>query len=172
MEILSPGIAVFKNFFLRGEEVIDMTEESGKWRAGTAGKTVNPKVRITDIHDLETTTELHGEILQCFIDGINEYSKKYPACRITSGEPLRVGRYGVGGHYALHSDSNGASRVLSGILYLNDDYVGGELRFEDQDIIIKPEEGMLVLFPSNFMYLHESLPLTEGSKYIGLGWFK
>lgn len=171
MEILAEGIAVFKNIFLRSEEVIEMAENSTTWRQGTAGPTANPEIRITDIHDIDTKTELHNELLQTFLDGINEYKQKYTTCRVTSAEPLRVGRYSIGGHYVLHSDSVASERVLSGILYLNSDFEGGQLRFDHQDIVIKPMEGMLVLFPSNFVYVHESLPLTAGKKYIVVTWF-
>ena len=172
MEIISEGIAVFEDVFLRNEEVIDLAEESRKWRAGTAGQTVDPEVRITDIHDLDPETELHSELLETFIDCITQYRLKYPACIITSGEALRVGRYGKDGHYSIHSDSRGSERVLSGILYLNDEYKGGELNFQHQDITLKPKSGSLILFPSNYIYIHQSLPVLEGSKYIVLSWFK
>jgi len=172
MEIIHDGIAIFKNVFLRSEEVIDMAEDSPNWRQGTAGQGIDPKVRITDMHDLDPETELHGEILETFVGGINEYSEKYKHCRITGGEHLRVGRYSVGGHYSPHADAGASERTLSGLLYLNGDFEGGELNFPDQDLTIKPEEGMLVLFPSNYIYAHQSLPLTEGKKYCVVSWFK
>ncbi len=171
MEIISPGIVVFKNVFLRSEEVIDLAEQSS-WRPGTAGADVNPKVRITDIHELDPETELHAEILQTFVDNMNDYVTEYKGCKISQGESLRIARYKEGGHYSVHSDTSGAERVLSGVLYLNNDFTGGELNFPQQDITLNPEEGMLVLFPSNFMYLHQSLPITKGIKYCALGWFR
>ena len=42
---------------LRNEELIDLAEQSDKWREGTAGKSANPETRITDIHDLDPETE-------------------------------------------------------------------------------------------------------------------
>ena len=172
MEIVSEGIAVFKNVFLRSEEVIDMAEESPNWRQGTAGQGTDPKVRITDMHDLDKDTELHGEILQTFVDGINDYSEKYKHCKIQGGEHLRIGRYGIGGHYSPHADAGASERTLSGLLYLNSDFKGGELNFPHQDLTITPEEGMLVLFPSNYIYVHQSMPLTEGKKWVCVTWFK
>lgn len=170
MEFLSEGIAVFRKVFVRSEEVIDLAENSS-WRQGTAGPKVNPNLRITDIHDLDKDTELHQELLDTFVDGINEYRTKHPTLNITNGEHLRIARYQEGGFYAPHVDTNGAARVLSGVLYLNSDFEGGELKFPSQDITIKPEEGMLVLFPSNFLFIHESTPITEGCKYATIGWF-
>ena len=171
MEIAATGIAVFKDFFIRSEEVIDLAENSPNWRQGTAGQGTDPKVRITDMHDLDASTEIHADILETFVSGINEYQKKYSHCHIKGGEHLRVGRYSVGGHYSLHSEASGSERILSGLLYLNSDFKGGELNFPNQDVKITPEEGMLVLFPSNFLFSHESLPLTEGRKYVIVSWF-
>lgn len=165
------GIALFKNHYVRSEEIIDLAESSGKWRDGTAGQGVNPNLRMTDIHDIDQNDPLHKDILESFIDGINEYSKFYPGLNITTGEHLRVGRYRPNGFYAPHIDAKGAERVLSGILYLNEDFEGGELLFPRFNIAIKPEEGMLVLFPSNFIYVHQSLPIKSGTKYITVTWF-
>lgn len=171
MEQISEGIAVFEDYFLRNEEVIEMVDNSKKWRQGTAGSGSDPKIRITDIHDLEPNTELHNEMLEIFIKGIEEYSEKYENLKITKGEHLRVARYNIGGHYAPHSDTRKNERVVSGILYLNDDFEGGDLVFLHQNIRIKPKPGMLVLFPSNYIYVHQSTPVTEGRKYCVISWF-
>ena len=172
MEIISDGIAIFRNQFLRSEEIIELSENSTNWRQGTAGQGTDPKVRITDIHDLDPQTELHKDLLDGIVEGINEYSKKYSHCRIAGGEHLRVARYGIGGHYGPHVDAGASERTLSAVLYLNSDFKGGELKFKNQDITITPEEGMLILFPSNYLFVHQSLPVTEGRKYTTISWFK
>jgi predicted 2-oxoglutarate/Fe(II)-dependent dioxygenase YbiX len=170
MKNLSAGIVLFENTFLRDEELIDLAEQ-GNWREGTAGGQINPQSRITDIHDLDTSTELHNELLETFVNYIGEYMKLYPNCKITKGEHLRIGRYYEQGHYKPHCDSSDSSRILSGVLYLNDDYEGGELLFNHLDLKIKPNKGDLILFPSNYVFTHESLPVTKGTKYIALSWF-
>ena len=43
---------------------------------------------------------------------------------------------------------------VSVIVYLNDGYEGGILYFPDQNVEIKPEPGMLVVFPGNLHFLH------------------
>jgi hypothetical protein len=43
-----------------------------------------------------------------------------------------------------------ASRDFSGIIYLNDDYDGGELYFTALNTIIKPKTGMLLAFTAGF----------------------
>ena len=88
-----------------------------------------------------------------------------------SNEPYNVIRYKTGDHYPNHYDGNTSlGRHLSVILYLNDDFEGGELYFKNFDLTIKPEAGMLLLFPSNYAYQHEARPITQGTKYAIVTW--
>lgn len=41
---------------------------------------------------------------------------------------------------------------LSSLIYLNDDYNGGEVLFEELDIKIKPKSGDFIIFPSHFLH--------------------
>jgi hypothetical protein len=50
---------------------------------------------------------------------------------------------------------------ISNLLYLNDDYSGGELYFPQHKIKIKPEPGMLVSFPGNWFNRHGILPASD-----------
>jgi predicted 2-oxoglutarate/Fe(II)-dependent dioxygenase YbiX len=59
---------------------------------------------------------------------------------------------------------------LSPILYLNDDYTGGEIEFVHHGITIKPSPGMLVLFPANYAYSHIAHPVKTGTKYAIVTW--
>jgi hypothetical protein len=48
---------------------------------------------------------------------------------------------------------------------MNDNYEGGGIYFRLQDLMFKPEEGDLIIFPSNFMYPHRAMPVESGTKY-------
>jgi hypothetical protein len=50
---------------------------------------------------------------------------------------------------------------ISNLLYLNDNYSGGELYFPQHKIKIKPEPGMLVSFPGNWFNRHGILPASD-----------
>jgi len=50
---------------------------------------------------------------------------------------------------------------ISNLLYLNDNYSGGELYFPHHKIKIKPEPGMLVSFPGNWFNRHGILPASD-----------
>ncbi len=90
-------------------------------------------------------------------------------------------RYGIGGLYASHADAEnvdheancwyrGVDRDVSVVMYLNDDYVGGGIRFNRFNYTYQPRAGDLVIFPSNNAYLHESLPVESGVKYALVSW--
>jgi Rps23 Pro-64 3,4-dihydroxylase Tpa1-like proline 4-hydroxylase len=56
-------------------------------------------------------------------------------------------------------------------LYLNDDFVGGELNFKDHPITIKPKAGMLATFAGGHHNEHEVRLVEESDRYtIGSFW--
>jgi hypothetical protein len=80
-------------------------------------------------------------------------------------------RYDKSGYLPAHQDQGISTRVLSVLLYLNDDYLGGEITFKQSGVTIKPEPGSLVFFPSNFLYVHEVAPVLVGPRYAIPTWF-
>lgn len=52
------------------------------------------------------------------------------------------------------------------LVYLNDDYEGGEIFFPDHDIIIKPETNEFISFPGTRYYVHGVKEVTKGSRYV------
>jgi len=56
-------------------------------------------------------------------------------------------------------------RGITTITYLNNDFEGGGLYFPDLDVLIKPEPGLLVIFPSNRNFVHEVQPITSGMRF-------
>jgi hypothetical protein len=45
-------------------------------------------------------------------------------------------------------------RDYTGLIYINDDYTGGEIYFPNVDLSLKPKAGTLVIFPGTLDYLH------------------
>ncbi len=62
-------------------------------------------------------------------------------------------------------------RSFSSILYLNDDYEGGETYFPGHGIRIKPTAGALVVFGAGPEYVHGITRVTRGLRYTYAGWF-
>ena len=69
----------------------------------------------------------------------------------------------MGRHFDLHPHEENET-ILSAVIYLNDDYEGGELYFDQQDIKIKPKAGSVIFFPSTEDFTHTSLVVTKGQK--------
>jgi hypothetical protein len=83
----------------------------------------------------------------------------------------KLSKYDINDEYFWHSDALQKSninstwhRIFSSITYLNDDYEGGETEF--LDLIIKPQTGKTVVFPSNYCFVHRGRPVLSGTKYI------
>ena len=51
------------------------------------------------------------------------------------------------------------------IIYLNDDYSGGNLFFEDHGIEISPETGTMIAFDPGFINIHGVTEITNGKRY-------
>jgi hypothetical protein len=52
------------------------------------------------------------------------------------------------------------------VLYLNDDYDGGELFFPDIDLEIKPKSGQLIAWPSGPFFEHGVKKISNGDRYV------
>jgi hypothetical protein len=68
---------------------------------------------------------------------------------------------GVSLSYHVDSLSNPAV-VFANVIYINDDFTGGELHFPEIDITYVPKKGALIVFPSSDEYLHGVKPVGAG----------
>ena len=62
------------------------------------------------------------------------------------------------------------NRILAWMLYLNDDFEGGETEFLYQKLRVKPKRGRLLIWPTAFTHTHRGGLVLKGSKYILTGW--
>jgi hypothetical protein len=85
-------------------------------------------------------------------------------------DDLTMKRYRPGGgeRFQLHFDSiySLSSRYLVVLWYLNDVAEGGETRFPQLGISVRPAAGRLLMFPPFWMYQHEGVPPVSGDKFI------
>jgi len=59
------------------------------------------------------------------------------------------------------------------ILYVNDDYVDGELFFENKDLELRPKPGSLLIFPGNEEFEHGVRHVGDGPvRYVIVGFIK
>lgn len=93
-----------------------------------------------------------------------------PLPRAPTHSDLTLKRYRPAAHerFQLHFDSiySVANRYLVLLWYLNDVIEGGETRFPQLGLSVKPATGRLLMFPPYWMYQHEGVPPHSGDKYI------
>jgi len=121
---------------------------------------------------IQIADSLYGSLDEAF----KHYSESlYPWAKaaVKSEEPLDgILRYeDDGGHLPAHQDLGVSSRLISTVSYLNDNYDGGEIEFRQSGVKIKPEAGSIVFFPSNYLYVHEIMPITSGTRYSMPHWY-
>jgi hypothetical protein len=111
--------------------------------------------------------DLHEEIYQKLKYCIDDYAQ-YWGISVVYYEAFNFVKYeGEGTHFNVHADHGPAYNcTVSAVIYINDDYEGGDLKFPRLDnLIYKPKVGDIAVFPSNYIYEHASLPLRSGTKY-------
>jgi prolyl 4-hydroxylase len=103
---------------------------------------------------------------------------------VRSGEPLQVLRYAPGEQYHEHSDAlpgvaPAQQRVLTFLVYLDEDYEGGETRFPVPGLTVRGRTGEGLLFRNasadgspDGRAVHAGLPVTRGVKHLASRWIR
>lgn len=110
--------------------------------------------------------DMHGAIFQKVKMCVDDYGR-YWGVGINSYEAFNFVKYeGAGTHFKIHAD-HGPTYVttVSIVVYLNEDYEGGEIWFPRFNLSHKPKTGDIVVFPSTYIYEHASQDMISGTKY-------
>ena len=181
---LSPEICNEYIEYIRKQQEIDLSvfDAEATNKTGQVAWEVDKKTRDTQTVD---TAPIQEPILDLMRHAVREQLNPFFNVKIKDSEMPQILVYHPGGHYRPHIDGealfNDGSGVLSWkknvdrdislILYLNQDFEGGELVFPKLAISIKPRQGMLLGFPSNHHYLHGVNPTISGTRYAIVNWF-
>lgn len=87
-------------------------------------------------------------------------------------DTVQLNIWGPGSSLPPHTDNSNPDgtphstpwRDFSSVVYLNDDYEGGELYFTAQDRMLRPRKGMLVAFSAGCHHEHGVLKVTAGRR--------
>lgn len=127
----------------------------------------------SDIGNNYVIQNMHNMFNTMVMSASCSYAKRYGINETFYHEGYQLLKYSGGQQYHKHYDGGtDTARCITAICYLNDDYVGGEIEFVNFGVKIKPEPGMLILFPSNYAYAHVAHPVTEGTKYAIVTWIR
>jgi prolyl 4-hydroxylase len=116
------------------------------------------------------------------VHALNRRIAAASATDVAQGETLQILRYGPGQQYKLHLDAMPElenQRVLTVIVYLNDDYEGGETAFPELGISVKGRRGDGLLFRNALpdgrpdpRSSHAGCPVGNGQKWIASRWIR
>lgn len=133
-------------------------------------------------NEQEFTVHTHSDIEKYdseIVSIINSYARKvydfvlenYPGPFADFDEnTTHIARFSSGRGMHEHFDSSRPNDIAT-LVYLNDDYEGGEIYFPEYGISIKPEPGDLLTFPDNPNFVHGVRPITSGVRYTTPRWF-
>jgi hypothetical protein len=152
-----------KDFFWKGAQVNDKEDSDSvrncvdlKYRREHLGTSLPFNQKLFDIHK-----EVEDSLDKCLLDyeSLWHLQMKYK-------EAFNFVKYLPGKYFKIHGDHGPFySCTVSAVVYLNDDYSGGEIEFTRQNLKFKPVAGDIILFPSNFVYEHASCEVFDGIKY-------
>jgi 2OG-Fe(II) oxygenase superfamily len=125
---------------------------------------------ISENYDVRS--KIDYEIFQSVQKALEIYSKKHPHFQINIDTGYELLEYKEGQFYKEHVDSfSQQQRSLSCSIALNEDFEGGEFAFFNRQIQIRSPKGSAIIFPSNFMFPHEIMPVKRGTRYSIITWF-
>lgn len=181
---LQDYIVVFENAMTHAlcDTILAEFDDDSEWEKTYVGQgVVDPNVRTAETvvisypHVINRNPQARKNIDSYVYISVSEvlrkYKEKFQHCVIQEDSGYELLRYKPGQFYTQHTDSfRERPRAVSCSFALNDDYEGGEWGFFDREIKIRPSKGSAVLFPSNFMYPHEILPVIKGTRYSVITW--
>lgn len=190
-EKLATGIYLYRDTLPSSSNIPEMLEKAidgrtpyREWQAARVGehelnndhrKCRDFKVGKVDVWPINSKNKDLAEIYNIVNTAIHECKEHYEPLhqlRCNWQQVINFVRYGEGEFFNTHPDHGPSfTCTLSSVMYLNDDYEGGELWFEEFDLMVKPKKGDHFLFPSNYIYRHKAMPVTSGIKYSAVTMF-
>lgn len=136
----------------------------GQWRAPRGFFVSNGRHNSrAAIDDLQLADALWQRVKRIIPEEMNGKSV------VGLNERLRFYRYTTEQRFAAHTDgyfirSELERSLLTLILYLNDNFIGGETFFLNSETLVAPQTGKALVFAHQLW--HEGLPVHSGTKYI------
>lgn len=124
----------------------------------------------------DLVSSFHTSLSNVFLEHLGPLEKNYQhqyGVNCSWHDSYQILKYGLGQKFTNHIDDHpDHHRRVSTLYYLNDNYSGGQIIFPRFGISFKPKANQMVIFPSNFVYNHSVLPVTEGTRYAVVSWLR
>jgi hypothetical protein len=173
------------------KEVIELFEQSPLKQPGS----FRYKEEVKQLPDVKKSMDISfnpsflkdedwGHPLKYLVDVVEENVSKYVFRHQHAFEKMddfrldtlfNMQRYEPGeAFYGWHCERAGlpaSARVLVWMVYLNTVNDGGGTQFYYQNHTEQPEEGKLLIWPTDWTHLHRGIPSLTETKYIFTGWY-
>lgn len=164
------NIVVKENFISKDHlaEIIDYCYSIKKWESQS--ELGNDSIHIPEL--FETNSPSVFSIMQQYVNNV-QFEVEYKFGRKLEKTKPGIRKWHPGENQDIHADGETAGGYpgynyivdYGSIIYLNEEYEGGELFFPKYNIHIKPKAGTLVFFPSTNMYAHGVTEVKSGIRY-------
>ena len=167
------GIEIFDSFLDNNESktLLDKLKLEAVWEQAAVGRYENDKISHSEI-DLEfrdiEVSNVYDTAQQILNDHLSKFKtfldEKFEITNYYFGE-FMFSKYKLNSHIKPHSDTGiySTNRLMTCVLYLNEEFEGGELYFPDFGYEYKPKQGDIISFWSE--YSHGVKKLTNGERY-------
>lgn len=175
-----PGVTLFRNLLSKAEcdylrDAIGQNYEPSMVYDKDR-RLVRDEIRTSD------GATVHWLVEDPAVVAINRRIAAATASEYEQGEALALLRYQPGQQYRPHFDFvKGAEnrRLMTALVYLNDDYDGGETAFVQTGLEVKGRTGDMLMFVNDGgdagpdpLSEHEGRPVTKGIKYLATRWIR
>lgn len=127
---------------------------------------------FTGCHEDDPSTKLRALLDSTLPSVIKKFTSHYGMHELLKNHDWIVLKYDKSNFFKNHIDDGPVfSRTLSVLIYLNDEYTGGELVFDNFDVSYRPSAGDVVMFSSAFPYRHRVEEITDGVRYVIVNWY-
>jgi predicted 2-oxoglutarate/Fe(II)-dependent dioxygenase YbiX len=162
--------------FLGAADLAELTRSFAALRGTLNAKKIDHDYwqgRLLFAHEVAAHSARAGEVMKDFqLEATRRVEQFYRLTQPIYADTVQLVLWSEGIHMPAHADNANpdgsphgmAWRNFSSIVYLNDDYDGGELYFTALDAYIKPKAGMLVAFTAGFHHEHSVLKVTRGER--------
>jgi hypothetical protein len=163
------------------DELIKFHTDSPTKRQGETSKGLQLDSKDSTDVDLPFDGEISKKYIKYLQTATDNYIEKYPWSNRFAPwvirEHMQVQHYKPGGAYfGVHSERTSdvyptTLRHLAFMTYLNNVTDGGETEWVQQNLKVKPEKGLTIIWPVDWTFAHRGIPSPTQEKYIVTGWY-
>ena len=120
--------------------------------------------KFRDVYPLQLKTK--DPIIDFLKTKLNSISKNFNS----EIDWFQIVKWPINSTQNLHFDTASQKTTLTSIVYLNDNYTGGQTYYED-GTIFKPKKGRGLFFDGQY-HKHGVKPVNENIRYVVAAWYK